>query len=72
MVAVEVADVDTAVDATNVPRLSVLPQGITHRRRAAVVGDKDMVLLIFLAREMKFIDLLAGINHGFYSVLFLH
>lgn len=72
MVAVEVADVDTAVDATDVPGLGVLPEGVAHGGGTAVVGDEDVVLTVFLSGEVSLVEPLAGVDHRLDTIVAFH
>ena len=52
--------------------LGELPQGIAHRRGATIVGNKYLVLTVFLAAKMFLKEFLTGVDHRLGTILFLH
>ena len=71
--AVEFADVDADGDPFDSAFLGVLPEGVADGGGAAAVfGDEDVVLGVFLAAEVLLVAVLAGVNHGFDAVFLLH
>lgn len=72
MLAVEAVEVDVATDAADMAGLGVLPEGEARGGIAAVVGDEDVVLGVFLAGEVGLVDLLGGVDHRLHAVFSLH
>ena len=68
----EAVEVDKAADAVAMAFLGVLPEGEARGGIAAIVGDEDVVLGVFLGGEVGLVDTLGGVDHGLDAVLRLH
>ena len=69
---VKLIEVNIAGDAFDAACLGMLPESEAGGGIAAVVGDEDVVVLVFLAAEMLPVDLLAGVDKRLHAVLQLH
>ena len=72
VILMELAEVYVALDAADAACGGVLPQGVADSGRAMVVGYKDVIRTVSFACEMFVVDLLAGINHRFDTILLFH